>query len=70
VAVRRCHPFKSAPNSDQSRSIWRTGWNTAALTQTLAQTLVLLEKGPLPGDAFLIIAFALHHIAIDRALQD
>ncbi len=32
--------------------------------------LVLLEKRPLPGAAFLIIAFAFHHIAIDRALQD
>jgi hypothetical protein len=31
--------------------------------------LLLLEKAPLPRDAFLIIAFAFHHVAIDHALH-
>src|SRR5437016_5425695 len=34
------------------------------------ENLFLLEERPLPRYAFLIRAFALHHIAFDVALQD
>lgn len=37
---------------------------------SVSKPLVLFEKRPLPGGAFLIIAIAFHHIAVDRALQD